>query len=126
MSSKYVKPDNMPYCCDSILPVYLLPVLIGPSVVGDSDLIHAPLPFCHPSGKLRFDAEASRFQAMLERISDLFRECLITGFHIGKIEAGKKIREESEEFIRQIMYCVEHPVWFASNETGAKYDIRSF
>src|SRR5690606_17110036 len=74
--------------------------------VGDRQFVHTHLQLGDLGGDFRLETKAVGFK--LHILNDLRPEELITGLHIGEIEAGEKITEHREESVHHIM---ESPVY---------------
>src|SRR5574337_299421 len=95
VSLKKPEPDDVIERGQAILPGDLLPLGIGPAVIGDRDLIDATVKLRHLHGQLRLDAESIRFEP--QPLEDFGSEDLVPDLHITQIEIGHHVAEGSEE-----------------------------
>ena len=110
----------MPDCGNSVLPVYLFAFLISPSVIGNPDFIDSPSAPGDSRYDFGLDAETLGNKIVLEAVDDFFSENFITGLHIGKIQSGKQVGKQCQEFIGRIMDDVKNPMRLATDETGTE------
>ena len=80
---------------DAILPSNLLPLGIGPAMIGDRDLIDAAVKLRHLHGQLRLDAEPIRHEAkVLEHFGS---EDLVPDLHIAQVQIRDNVAEGGQE-----------------------------
>jgi hypothetical protein len=115
-SLEKVVPENAIDGFETILPVDLLSLLVGPSIIRDAHFIDPDIGYLADLGRdLRFETKA--FFLQVDRLYELRVEKLITRFHVRQIEIGEHVRKESEEFIPDGMPEKENSMRAATGKT---------
>src|SRR5215470_425359 len=105
----------------TVLPDDLLPLRVGPAVVGDSDLVDRA---AHPGdlgSDLRFEAEALFLD--VDALNDIALECLVAGLDVGEIQIRQHVGEQRQKTVAHAMPEVEDAVRLVPHEARAVNDV---
>src|SRR5215471_20957127 len=96
-SAKKVVFDDAVNGSKTVLPDDLLPLRVGPAVIGDPDLVDRT---AHPGdlgSDLGFEAEALFLD--VDALNDIALEYLVAGLDVGEIQIRQHVGEQSQKTV---------------------------
>ena len=91
-------------------------------MVGDGDFVDAGAGVGDLGDDLGFDAEAVFLEG--DGLDQFAFENFVAGLHVGEVEIGRHVRQESEKLVAEGVPEVEHAVFVRADEAGAEDRVR--
>ena len=86
------------YSAETILPAYFLAFLVSAAVVGDAHFINADaFETSYFGSHLGFKAETLLLEK--DALDNICPEQLVAGLHVGEVQVGEHVGQESEETV---------------------------
>ena len=95
---------------------------VGASVVGDGDFVDASAGAGDLGDDLGFEAEALFLEGY--GLDEFAFENFVAGLHVGEVEIGRHVRQESEELVAEGVPEIQHAVLVRADEARAEDGVR--